>query len=98
MQHWGNLSPYYSVESHGLPEASSLKPQQCEIVGMHWLQRHGARYPTSNPNGPGGVASRLKAVEGWKASGDLEFLNDWEFKLGAELLTPFGRQQLCEFL
>lgn len=54
------------------------------------------RYPTSNPNGPSGVASRLKAVKGWKASGDLAFLNDWDFKLGAELLTPFGRQQLCE--
>jgi hypothetical protein len=26
----------------------------------------------------------------------MSFLNDWEYRLGAELLTPFGRQQLCE--
>ena len=44
------------------------------------------------------MASRLKEAKeanGWKATNDLEWLNDWEYKLGAELLTPFGRQQLC---
>lgn len=30
---------------------------------------------------------------GFKASGDLAFLNDWQYLLGAELLTPFGRKQ-----
>ena len=29
-------------------------------------------------------------------SGELAFLGDWTYKLGAELLTPFGRSQ--EFL
>lgn len=43
MQHWGNLSPYASVESHGLPETSGLIPEKCELEEMHWLQRHGAR-------------------------------------------------------
>jgi len=28
------------------------------------------------------------------SSGDLSFLNDWTYKLGAELLTPFGREEL----
>ena len=46
--------------------------------------------------GPAGVASRLAATSGWTASGDLEFLNGWEYKLGSEILTPFGRGQLCE--
>lgn len=27
-------------------------------------------------------------------SGKLSFLNDWTYKLGAELLTPFGREEL----
>ena len=43
MQHWGNLSPYASVESHGLPETDGLIPEKCELEEMHWLQRHGAR-------------------------------------------------------
>jgi hypothetical protein len=43
MQHWGNLSPQYSVESHGLAETSSLVLEGCELVELHWLQRHGAR-------------------------------------------------------
>jgi hypothetical protein len=114
IQHWGNLSPYFSVDSHGLPESSSIIPEGCELEGLHWLQRHGARlvtlrrvsqpitdlsrYPTSGDYGPAGVASRLKVSSGWKAKGDLKFLNDWEYKLGAEILTPFGRGQLCKSL
>ncbi|KAK8854468.1 hypothetical protein IAR55_003206 [Kwoniella newhampshirensis] len=94
IQHWGNLSPFYSVSSHGLPETSSLIPEQCTLDQLHWLQRHGARYPTSYPEGPGALASRLKAATGWKTSGALSFLNEWEYKLGAEILTPFGRSQL----
>lgn len=43
MQHWGHLSPYYSVDSHGLPEATSIVPEQCHLEELHWLQRHGAR-------------------------------------------------------
>jgi len=27
-------------------------------------------------------------------TGNLSFLNDWSYKLGAELLTPFGREEL----
>ncbi|KAE8542028.1 hypothetical protein D1P53_002205 [Cryptococcus gattii VGV] len=94
LQHWGNLSPYYSVDSHGLPESNALIPEQCELESLHWLQRHGARYPTSYPEGPVALASRLKSVKGWKAKGDLSFLNNWSYPLGAEILTPFGRSQL----
>ena len=96
MQSWGNLSPYHSVESHGLPESSSLIPEGCELTELHWLQRHGARYPTLGNGGPAGIAARLKAAKGWTGSDDLAFLNNWSYKLGAEVLTPFGRQQLCE--
>ena len=92
--HWGNLSPYHSVKSHGLPESSQLIPDGCELDELHWLQRHGARYPTSNPHGPAGFAHRIKEAKGWKASGELKFLNNWTYKLGAELLTPYGRSQL----
>jgi hypothetical protein len=109
MQNWGNLSPYASVESHGLPETNGLIPEKCELEEMHWLQRHGARsvksgyshllmgrYPTSYPDGPAAFAAKLSDTAGWKTSGGLEFLNDWTYKLGSELLTPFGRSQLCK--
>lgn len=43
LQSWGQLSPWYSVESHGLKRAESVEPEGCRIVAMHWLQRHGAR-------------------------------------------------------
>jgi hypothetical protein len=56
------------------------------------------RYPTSYPDGPAAFASKLSEDAGWKASGGLEFLNDWKYKLGSELLTPFGRSQLCTSL
>jgi hypothetical protein len=31
---------------------------------------------------------------GMRASGELAFLNDWEYQLGSDILTPFGRNQL----
>lgn len=45
---WGNLSPWYSVErgTFGVdsgPEA----PEHCSVTGLHFLHRHGARYPTA---------------------------------------------------
>ncbi len=43
------------------------------------------------------MADRLSSSS-FKASGSLRFLNDWKYELGKEILTPFGRQQLCEFI
>jgi hypothetical protein len=63
------------------------------------LHRHGARYPTgfSAYGGPAEFAGRLHAAAaGWNTSGELDFMNDWTYKLGEEVLTPFGRQQLFD--
>ena len=38
--------------------------------------------------------SKLTVSRQADRSGDLTFLNDWSYKLGAELLTPFGREEL----
>ena len=45
---WGNLSPWYSVERgrFGL-DSSPNTPDTCQITGLHFLHRHGARYPTA---------------------------------------------------
>ncbi|KAG8901417.1 hypothetical protein FRC01_009854 [Tulasnella sp. 417] len=101
-KNWGNLSPWYSVPSStfGLPDTSAEAPEGCRVVGLHFLHRHGARYPTSSKEGPEKFKDQLEemAKQGkkWKAKGSLEFLNTWEYALGNELLTPFGRQQMYD--
>ncbi len=96
-RYWGNLSPWYSVSSadYGLPNASPLIPDGCTINQMHLLYRHGARYPTSGA-APATFASKLANATkgaGFQVAGELAFLSNWTYKLGAELLTPFGRSQ-----
>ncbi|XAO23465.1 hypothetical protein I312_102243 [Cryptococcus bacillisporus CA1280] len=100
-KYWGNLSPWYSVPSsfYGLNDTSPLVPDGCSITQVHLLYRHGARYPTSGA-GPSTFAAKLATATaqggGFNATGDLSFLNTWTYKLGAELLTPFGRLQNFE--
>lgn len=95
-KYWGNLSPWYSVSSadYGLSEASPLIPDGCTINQMLLLYRHGARYPTSGA-GPSTFAQKVHnaTASGFNVTGELAFLADWTYKLGAELLTPFGRSQ-----
>ncbi|UKZ86656.1 uncharacterized protein TrAFT101_002480 [Trichoderma asperellum] len=96
-KYWGNLSPWYSVSSadYGLPDASPLIPDGCNIVQLHLLYRHGARYPTSGA-APATFAQKVQNATragGFNVTGELSFLADWTYKLGAELLTPFGRSQ-----
>ncbi|KAH7929279.1 phosphoglycerate mutase-like protein [Leucogyrophana mollusca] len=97
---WGNLSPWYSVGKGAFGvESGPEPPETCRITGLHLLHRHGARYPTSwaNYGGPASLASKLhKSAADWEATGKLSFLNDWTYKLGEEVLTPFGRQQLFD--
>lgn len=98
LKYWGNLSPMYSVDSaeFGLPGTSELVPEGCGLTQVHLLHRHGARYPTSGSS-PANFAAKLhnaSAGAGFDATGPLEFLATWKFKLGAEILTPFGREQL----
>ncbi|PCH33845.1 phosphoglycerate mutase-like protein [Wolfiporia cocos MD-104 SS10] len=91
---WGNLGPWYSVGgAFGLPETSPQIPDGCDLEQVHLLFRHGARYPTAG-EAPSVFAAALHAAAdstGWSASGPLEFLNTWTYKLGEEVLTPYGR-------
>ncbi|KAG9087565.1 hypothetical protein FS749_002836, partial [Ceratobasidium sp. UAMH 11750] len=97
---WGNLSPWYTVPSadFGLPDASPNVPDQCRVTGLHVLHRHGARYPTeySSWGGPTRISEKINKSPNFTATGELEFLNDWAYLLGAEILTPFGRHQLYD--
>lgn len=87
----------YSVDSFGLPEASAQIPEGCQLKQVHILHRHGARYPDSAGIGPAALAAKIfkaSSSDGFTATGALDFLNNWTYKLGEELLTPFGREQM----
>ena len=61
---------------------------------MLLLYRHGARYPTSGAAPSTFAAKVANATKvGFNTTGELAFLSNWTYKLGAELLTPFGRSQ-----
>ena len=45
---WGNLSPWFSIPRGRFGVNSSpATPKTCRITGLHFLHRHGARYPTA---------------------------------------------------
>ena len=95
---WGNLSPWFSVGSgaFGLRTADPQIPAGCELQQVHLLHRHGARYPTAG-SAPSDFAAKVHSAAnstGFTATGPLDFLNSWTYKLGAAILTPFGREEL----
>lgn len=63
------------------------------------MYRHGARYPSGTAP-PQAFQAKLynatQTVKNLGFTGELDFLNSWEYRLGAELLTPFGRSQNFE--
>ncbi|KAF2479222.1 histidine phosphatase superfamily [Neohortaea acidophila] len=95
----GQLSHYFpNPDGFGVDEYAL--PHNASIVQLHMLHRHGARYPTV-----GAGAQRLgEKLQAYKASthgevsftGELSFLNDWEYKLGNEILVPIGKQELFD--
>lgn len=62
LKKWGNLSPWYSnpVGTFGV-ETGPETPDGCSVTGLHFLHRHGARYPTSDCEQPSYQTSRLGA-------------------------------------
>ncbi|KAG2055004.1 phosphoglycerate mutase-like protein [Suillus hirtellus] len=97
MRQWGNFAPMYSVDSFGLLDASPVIPEGCGINAVHLLMRHGARYPASDEPEPSQFASKIHAAaskKGFSVTGNLEFLATWTYKLGANNLTPYGRESL----
>ncbi|KAJ6617632.1 phosphoglycerate mutase-like protein [Mycena sp. CBHHK59/15] len=98
VHHFGNLAPWQSVKSLGLPHASASVPKGCKINQVHLVHRHGARYPTTGapPSAFASALHGLASTTGVNVTGPLAFLATWEYKMGAELLTPFGRSQLFD--
>lgn len=73
---------------------------------MHVIHRHGSRYPTSDTTeGAPAFGLALAQVKGnasagtgpaLNATGQLAFLKDWSYQLGAEVLVPNGAQELFD--
>lgn len=98
-QMMGFLSPYAPSPGFGVNEYPL--PDGADIVQLQMLSRHGSRYPTGGTGSNvvvfgNKVAEAKKSDPGFKASGPLEFLNDWSYQLGAEILVPKGRQELFD--
>ncbi|GAA5985595.1 hypothetical protein JCM10908_007034 [Rhodotorula pacifica] len=91
LHYLGNLSPWRTV-NFGLKSTAQV-PEGCTVEQVQLLHRHGARYPTTG-TGASRFAEEVVGAEGFKASGNLTFLNGWKNPLGLEILTPFGREQL----
>ncbi|RKK65730.1 hypothetical protein BFJ69_g16025 [Fusarium oxysporum] len=90
----GHLSPYSPSPGFGVDEYPI--PEGAEIVQIQMLSRHGARYP--NPGSDvAGLGERIANASGkFNTKGPLEFLMDWKYELGQDILVPRGRQELFE--
>ncbi|CAK9780434.1 unnamed protein product [Cutaneotrichosporon oleaginosum] len=97
---WGYLTPRHSLDpcTWGACDASPIVPEQCTLSAVHILMRHGARYPTAGDAAEHFATRLLNASKtgDLKATGDLAFLNEWTYKLGSDILVPFGRLQCME--
>ena len=91
---WGQYSPYYAVPS----EIAAEVPSGCRVTFAQVLSRHGARDPTARKTAIyADLVERIHAgvgeTEGAYA-GACAFLRDYEYRLGADELTAFGRRQM----
>ncbi|CAO1634959.1 unnamed protein product [Parajaminaea phylloscopi] len=95
-QHMGPLTPYKPADGFGVDDAKyHALSASCKIEQVHILHRHGSRYPTSYS--PANDVAKLLAQKPRPTfSGPLAFLNEYEYRLGKELLVPLGRQQLYD--
>ncbi|KAG9835991.1 phosphoglycerate mutase-like protein, partial [Aureobasidium melanogenum] len=91
-QNMGQLSPYFPNPS-GFGVDEYPLPPGAEIVQLNMLSRHGSRYPTTG-SGAHKFGLKHKNMTDAKYTGELSFLNDWSYQLGAEILVPIGKQEL----
>jgi len=95
----GQLSHYFSnPDGFGVDEYSM--PENASIVQLNMLSRHGSRYPTKG-SGVEDLAAKIKnyttgVLGDVTFTGDLSFLNNWDYKLGQEILVPVGKEELFE--
>ncbi|KAH6607855.1 3-phytase A [Trichoderma cornu-damae] len=89
---WGQYSPVFSVPS----TIDASVPPGCNVTFAQILARHGARAPTKNKSDAyRAMIERIqRTVEDYGRGYD--FLQDYDYSLGADDLTLFGEQQLVD--
>merc|ERR1719487_3589 len=90
--YWGQYSPYFKVES----EIPDVLPEQCHITFVQILSRHGARDPTSSKTEVYNATISKIHANAQTYTGEFAFIEDYEYKLGADQLTSFGEQQMVD--
>ncbi|KAH8680859.1 histidine phosphatase superfamily [Xylariales sp. PMI_506] len=89
-QYWGQYSPYYSINL-GIPNST---PDQCKVSFVQILSRHGARDPTLGKTLLyGALVSRIQSSV-TKYGKHFQFIKNYNYTLGADQLSDFGRQQM----
>ncbi|KAE8393309.1 histidine phosphatase superfamily [Aspergillus alliaceus] len=91
---WANLSPYKPADGFGVPRGV---PRGCELSQVHILHRHAERYPESPWFDGGGIRSFSEKLQTYNynhdislGAGALEFLKDWKYILGQDILLATG--------
>lgn len=90
----GYLSPYTPSPGFGVDEYPL--PEGAEIVQVQMVSRHGSRYPTTGADVAQLGEKIANASVDFNPRGNLSFLRDWSYQLGAEILVPKGRQELFD--
>lgn len=87
---WGQYSPYFKLSSEISPDV----PTGCNVTFAQILSRHGARDPTSKKTLKyAKTMSRVQSsVQHFK--GDYAFIAHYNYSLGADQLTAFGKQEM----
>jgi hypothetical protein len=94
-QMMGQLSHYFP-NPHGFGVNEYSLPPGAEIVQLNMLHRHGSRYPTTGSGAYHFAQKHNNMTAKAKYTGELSFLNDWTYQLGAEILVPVGKQELFD--
>jgi hypothetical protein len=93
-----HYSPYFpNPRGFGVDEYPV--PSGANVSWVNMIHRHGSRYPEFNDDRAAAreLGKKIMAAKGkFNSSGPLEFLSDWTFMLGGEILVPVGKQQLFD--
>jgi len=93
-QLFGQLSHYFPSPGFGVDEYPL--PAGANISWVNMLSRHGSRYPTTGSGVARFGQKHSDMADKAEFKGELSFLNDWTYQLGAEILVPVGKQELFD--
>ncbi|KAF2716448.1 acid phosphatase [Polychaeton citri CBS 116435] len=89
---WGQYSPFFSVPS----DIDADVPRKCSVTFAQILSRHGARDPTASKTTSYNATVHKIQSEVSTFTGPYAFLKDYQYTLGADMLTAFGEQGLVD--